>query len=169
MDSHKVEDKELEFRPEDSSHFEKYGVSAASVEAEPCVVDIKSSNNKRWSSHNFPWAKGLEEFSGRLFGNFSLEPEQREVINATMSGRDVFADVSAIDGREVTYQGRKSMGLSGSMELTEQQRILGELVKESSECKLLYVTAGTITKRKLLLKHLETLYDRGLLARIVIE
>ncbi|XP_027073276.1 clathrin heavy chain 1-like isoform X3 [Coffea arabica] len=175
MDSHKVEDKELEFRPEDSSHFEKYGVSAASVEAEPCVVDIKSSNNKRWSSHNFPWAKGLEEFSGRLFGNFSLEPEQREVINATMSGRDVFADVSAIDGREVTYQvpallcpgmtlvvvppllianikvknpplGRKSMGLSGLMELTEQQRILGELVKESSECKLLYVTAGTITK-----------------------
>ncbi|XP_071914556.1 uncharacterized protein [Coffea arabica] len=199
MDSHKVEDKELEFRPEDSIHFEKYGVSAASVEAEPCVVDIESSNNERWSSYNFPWGKGLEEFSGRLFGNFSLGLEQREVINATMSGRDVFAVMSVVEGSEVTYQlsallcpgmtlvvvplpsfiahlvehpvlGKKSMDLFGLRKLTERQRIREEHVTERCEFKLLYVTADdTITESKLLLEHLETLYDRGLLARIFIE
>ncbi|XP_027178256.1 ATP-dependent DNA helicase Q-like 4A [Coffea eugenioides] len=166
---------QLEFRPEDSSHFEKYGVSAASVEAEPCVVGIESSNNERGRGNNFPWTKELEELGKKLYVNFSLKPEQREVINATMSGHDVFAEMSPIDGSHVTYQlpallrpgttvvvvplpeivdvrvknpspGTKSMGLSGSMELTEQQRILGELLKESCECKLLYVTADTITE-----------------------
>ncbi|XP_027152420.1 ATP-dependent DNA helicase Q-like 4B [Coffea eugenioides] len=189
----------LEFRPEDSSHVEKHGVSAAFMEAEHCVVDIESSNNERWSSDNFPWAKELEELGKKLYVNFSLEPEQREVINATMIGHDVFAEMPAGLGSRVTYEllarlcpgmtvvvvpfapvvavrvedpvpGRKSMGLSDLMKLTEQQRTLGELVTERCEFKLVYVTADdTITQSKLLLEHLKTLYDRELLTRIFIE
>ncbi|CDP04628.1 unnamed protein product [Coffea canephora] len=66
--------------------------------------EVESSNNESWSGYNFPWTKRLEELGKEVYFNFSLKPEQREVIDATMSGRDVFAEMSPVVGTMVTYE-----------------------------------------------------------------
>ncbi|KAK1378969.1 hypothetical protein POM88_025713 [Heracleum sosnowskyi] len=59
--------------------------------------------------------------------------------------------------------------LSANMEWTEQQEILRELCLDNCRYKLLYVTPEKVAKSDVLLRHLENLYSRQLLARIVID
>uniref|UniRef100_A0A0E0KQU8 DNA 3'-5' helicase n=1 Tax=Oryza punctata TaxID=4537 RepID=A0A0E0KQU8_ORYPU len=59
--------------------------------------------------------------------------------------------------------------LSASMEWSEQQEILRELMSPTCTYKLLYVTPEKIAKSDALLRQLENLYSRGHLSRIVID
>ncbi|KAI5593411.1 hypothetical protein BDE02_03G013400 [Populus trichocarpa] len=59
--------------------------------------------------------------------------------------------------------------LSANMEWTEQQEILRELCSDYCKYRLLYVTPEKVAKSDVLLRHLESLNGRGLLARIVID
>nr|XP_023897078.1 ATP-dependent DNA helicase Q-like 4A [Quercus suber]POF20969.1 atp-dependent dna helicase q-like 4a [Quercus suber] len=187
------------------SSVDRFDVSSGPLEREPYVPKyvevnyIEGSNDKKWSSQNFPWAKKLEANNKKVFGNHSFRPNQREVINATMSGCDVFVLMPTGGGKSLTYQlpalicpgitlvisplvsliqdqimhllqaNIPAAYLSGNMEWTEQQEILRELCSDYCKYKLLYVTPEKVARSDVLLRHLESLHARELLARVVID
>ncbi|KAL1222851.1 ATP-dependent DNA helicase Q-like 4A [Cardamine amara subsp. amara] len=192
--------------PRDSSFsVDGYGLSSAPVEREqyvPKIIDVtysEGSNDKKWSSHDFPWTRKLEVNNKKVFGNHSFRPNQREIINATMSGSDVFVLMPTGGGKSLTYQlpalicggitlvisplvsliqdqimnllqaNILAASLSAGMEWAEQLKILQELNSEHSKYKLLYVTPEKVAKSDSLLRHLENLNSRSLLARFVID
>ncbi|KAM2156196.1 hypothetical protein ACFX1R_041918 [Malus domestica] len=187
------------------SSVDRLGFSSCPVEREPCISKfvevnyIEGSTDKKWSSDNFPWTKKLEDGNKKVFGNHSFRLNQREVINATMSGYDVFVLMPTGGGKSLTYQlpalicqgitlvisplvsliqdqimhllqaNIPAAYLSANMEWTEQQEILRELNYEYCKYKLLYVTPEKVAKSDALLRQLENLNARQLLARIVVD
>ncbi|XP_068329052.1 ATP-dependent DNA helicase Q-like 4A isoform X1 [Pyrus communis] len=187
------------------SSVDRLGFSSCPVEREPCISKIvevnyiEGSKDKKWSSDNFPWTKKLEDGNKKVFGNHSFRLNQREVINATMSGYDVFVLMPTGGGKSLTYQlpalicqgitlvisplvsliqdqimhllqaNIPAAYLSANMEWTEQQEILRELNYEYCKYKLLYVTPEKVAKSDALLWQLENLNARQLLARIVVD
>ncbi|KAL9244687.1 hypothetical protein vseg_018439 [Gypsophila vaccaria] len=168
----------------------------------PRIIDVKyveGSNDKKWSSKDFPWTKKLEANNKKVFGNHSFRPNQREIINATMSGHDVFVLMPTGGGKSLTYQlpalvcpgvtlvisplvsliqdqimhllqaNIPAAYLSANMEWSEQQEILRELCSDNCRYKLLYVTPEKVAKSDVFLRNLEKLYSLELLARVVID
>ncbi|XP_058088855.1 ATP-dependent DNA helicase Q-like 4A isoform X2 [Magnolia sinica] len=184
---------------------DRFSFSAAPVEREPFTPKaieinyIEGSNDKRWGSADFLWTRKLEANNKKVFGNHSFRPNQREVINATMSGYDVFVLMPTGGGKSLTYQlpalicpgitlvvsplvsliqdqimhllqaNIPATYLSANMEWNEQQEIFRELISGSCKYKLLYVTPEKVAKSDVLLRHLESLHACGSLARIVID
>ncbi|XP_078433768.1 DNA helicase (RECQl4A) [Wolffia australiana] len=160
---------------------------------------IEGSNDKRWSSVDFSWTRKLEANNRKVFGNHSFRPNQREIINATMSGYDVFVLMPTGGGKSLTYQlpalicqgvtlvvsplvsliqdqimhlqqaNIPAAYLSANMEWAEQHEVLRELVSPNCKYKLLYVTPEKVARSDVLLRHLETLNTTGSLSRIVID
>ncbi|KAB5563726.1 hypothetical protein DKX38_003780 [Salix brachista] len=164
------------------SSIDNFGVSSVPLEREPYIPSfvevnyIEGSNDPKWSSTNFPWTKKLEANNKKVFGNHSFRPNQREVINATMSGYDVFVLMPTGGGKSLTYQlpalicpgvtlvisplvsliqdqimhllqaNIPAAYLSANMEWTEQQEILRELCSDYCKYKLLYVTPEKVAK-----------------------
>ncbi|ESQ29381.1 hypothetical protein EUTSA_v10023226mg [Eutrema salsugineum] len=184
---------------------DRYGLSSGPVERErhvPEIIDVTytdGSNDTKWCSRDFPWTKNLEINNKRVFGNHSFRPNQREIINATMSGCDVFVLMPTGGGKSLTYQlpalicagitlvisplvsliqdqimnllqtNIPAASLSAGMEWGEQQEILRELSSGNSKYKFLYVTPEKVAKSDSLLRHLESLNSHSLLARFVID
>ncbi|XP_023643239.1 ATP-dependent DNA helicase Q-like 4B [Capsella rubella] len=193
-------------RPEDYLFSEdRNGLSSGPVQRKQYIpenIDVtytESSNEQRWSRRDFPWTKNLEVYNKIVFGNHSFRPNQREIINATMSGCDVFVLMPTGGGKSLTYQlpalicagitlvisplvsliqdqimnllqtNIPAASLSAGMEWAEQLEILQELSSENSKYKLLYVTPEKVAKSDSLLRHLESLNSRSLLTRFVID
>ncbi|KAM6581019.1 hypothetical protein CsatA_004793 [Cannabis sativa] len=187
------------------SSVDRFDISSSTGEREPYIPRlvevnyIEGSNNKKWSNQNFPWTMKLEDNNKIVFGNHSFRPNQREIINATLSGCDVFVLMPTGGGKSLTYQlpaiicqgltlvvcplvsliqdqimhllqaNIPAAYLSANMEWTDQQEILRELTSDYCKYKLLYVTPEKVAQSDALLRHLESLHSRELLARIVID
>ncbi|WOL11143.1 hypothetical protein Cni_G19904 [Canna indica] len=189
--------------PAPSCYMDRLGATPSEREVfTPKLLDInyiEGSRDEKWRSLDFPWTKKLEANNRKVFGNHSFRPNQREVINATMSGCDVFVLMPTGGGKSLTYQlpSLISSGitlvvsplvsliqdqimhllqanipaayLSATMEWAEQQEIFRELMSDHCKYKLLYVTPEKIAKSDVLLRHLDSLHSRGSFARIVID
>ncbi|KAK8966560.1 ATP-dependent DNA helicase Q-like 4A [Platanthera guangdongensis] len=161
---------------------DRLNFSSAPMEREvytPKLLDVKyieGSSDKRWKSVDFSWTKKLEAYNRKVFGNHSFRPNQREVINATMSGYDVFVLMPTGGGKSLTYQlpalifsgitlvvsplvsliqdqimhlmqaNIPAAYLSANLEWAEQQEIHRELLSETCKYKLLYVTPEKIAR-----------------------
>ncbi|KAL3598122.1 hypothetical protein D5086_006040 [Populus alba] len=171
-----------------------FGVSSVPLEREPYIPSfvevnyIEGSNDPKWSSTNFPWTKKLEANNKKVFGNHSFRPNQREVINATMSGYDVFVLMPTGGGKSLTYQlpalvcpGNNLGNFSPLVSLIQDQ--IMHLLQDGGMVLSTLCTANPICcipnaslkptcsdcRSDVLLRHLESLNGRGLLARIVID
>ncbi|XP_068662077.1 ATP-dependent DNA helicase Q-like 4A isoform X2 [Aristolochia californica] len=190
----------VSFSPVDRS-----GTSSCPVEREiftPSfdeITYVEGSKDKKWSSRDFPWTRELEANNKKIFGNHSFRPNQREIINATMSGNDVFVLMPTGGGKSLTYQlpayicqgitlvvsplvsliqdqimhlsqaNIAATYLSANLEWSEQQEIFRELTSDDCRYKLLYVTPEKVAKSDVLLRNLERLHARHSLARLVID
>ncbi|KAG6527848.1 hypothetical protein ZIOFF_009982 [Zingiber officinale] len=94
--------------PTPSCYANQFGTTSADRQVfTPKLLDInyiEGSGDKKWKSLDFPWTKKLEANNRKVFGNHSFRPNQREVINATMSGCDVFVLMPTGGGKSLTYQ-----------------------------------------------------------------
>ncbi len=52
--------------------------------------DLVLRADARWARNDFPWSADLAQANRDYFGNSSFRPNQREAINATLSGNDCF-------------------------------------------------------------------------------
>uniref|UniRef100_A0A0E0DEF4 DNA 3'-5' helicase n=1 Tax=Oryza meridionalis TaxID=40149 RepID=A0A0E0DEF4_9ORYZ len=159
------------------------GFDENNLPQELSIIYTEGSGDKQWSSTHFAWTKELEANNKRVFGNRSFRPNQREIINATMSGNDlpalicngvtlVVSPLVSLIQDQIMHLLQANISaayLSASMEWSEQQEILRELMSPTCTYKLLYVTPEKIAKSDALLRQLENLYSRGHLSRIVID
>ncbi|TXG64063.1 hypothetical protein EZV62_011057 [Acer yangbiense] len=157
---------------------QKFGVSSCPVREPyiPKIIEvnyIEGSNDPKWSSGDFPWTKKLEANNKKVFGNHSFRPNQRELPSIICPGITLVISpfVSFIQDQimHLFQFNIPAAYLNANIEWTEQQEILREFNSDYCKYKLLYVTPEKVAKSDVLLRHLESLNSRELLARIVID
>ncbi|KAK8949543.1 Mediator of RNA polymerase II transcription subunit 34 [Platanthera zijinensis] len=151
-----------------------------------------------WSA-TFEWDAQADDTRFNIFGISSYRANQREIINAVMSGRDVLVIMAAGGGKSLCYQlpallrdgislivspllsliqdqvmGLMALGIPAYM-LTSttskdiEKTIYKALEKGDGDLKMLYVTPEKISKSKRFMSKLEKCHNNGRLALISID
>jgi RecQ family ATP-dependent DNA helicase len=164
----------------------------------PCLITF-ADTDPYWSKTDFPWTSAIRVANESIFGNHEFRANQRECINAVMSGRDVFMMMPTGGGKSLCYQVPAvcSQGVTvvisplialiedqvtllqnleinvaflGSAQSEEEsRRIFSELSKPNPDLKILYLTPEKIMRSNFTQNKLEQLHQRGKLARFVID
>ncbi|XP_042474345.1 ATP-dependent DNA helicase Q-like 2 isoform X3 [Zingiber officinale] len=71
--------------------------------SQDAVHDNRTASTDDWSA-NFEWDSRAEDVGFNVFGITSYRANQREIINAVMSGRDVLVIMAAGGGKSLCYQ-----------------------------------------------------------------
>ncbi|CAM9296615.1 unnamed protein product, partial [Choristocarpus tenellus] len=92
-----------------------------------------------WSADNFEWSESTKSILNGTFDIKDWRPNQKEIVNATMSGRDVFVVMRTGGGKSLCYQlpalvkGGITLVVSPLLSLIEDQnRFLNKLVPGSA-------------------------------------
>ena len=64
---------------------------------------IEPDERTEWQ-HKFPWDDEIALINQEVFGNEGFRENQREIINATKSGKDVLALIPTGGGKSLTFQ-----------------------------------------------------------------
>ncbi|GAQ84734.1 DNA helicase [Klebsormidium nitens] len=153
----------------------------------------------QWKRTDFPWRREIERLNLTRFGNHQFRANQREIINATLSNRDVFVLMPTGGGKSLTYQlpavyssgvtlvvsplisliqdqimhltnaNVEAVCLSSRMDWMETRAVYQELESPYCKYKLLYVTPEKIARSDSFFRTLEMLHRSERLARIVID
>lgn len=153
---------------------------------------------ENWSGP-FEWDHQADDVRFNVFGISSYRANQREIINAVMSGRDVLVIMAAGGGKSLCYQlpailrkgvalvvspllsliqdqvmGLAALGLQAFMLTSttnkdDEKFIYKALEKGEGELKILYVTPEKISKSKRFMSKLEKCHHAGRLSLISID
>lgn len=171
---------------------------------EECEISGSTVNNgvtvtaENWSG-SFEWDPQAADVRFNVFGISTYRANQREIVNAVMSGRDVLVIMAAGGGKSLCYQlpailrdgvalvvspllsliqdqvmGLAALGISASMLTSttgkeEEKVIYKALEKGEGQLKLLYVTPEKISKSKRFMSKLEKCHHSGRLSLIAID
>jgi hypothetical protein len=62
------------------------------------------SVHSKWARESFPWSSEVRSVNSKIFGHKSFRENQLEIINASMSGRDVFVLMPTGGGKSLCFQ-----------------------------------------------------------------
>ncbi|CAI9755551.1 unnamed protein product [Fraxinus pennsylvanica] len=163
-----------------------------------CGEDETSVSLKNWSG-TFEWDSQADDIRFNVFGISSYRINQREIINAIISGRDVLVIMAAGGGKSLCYQlpavlrngvslvvspllsliqdqvmslaalGIPSFMLTSTTSKEDEKFIYKALEKGEGELKILYVTPEKISKSKRFMSKLEKCHHAGRLSLISID
>ncbi|CAN0840597.1 ATP-dependent DNA helicase Q-like 2 [Linum grandiflorum] len=158
----------------------------------------QATTSENWSG-SFEWDSRAEDVRLNVFGISSYRANQREIINAVMSGKDVLVIMAAGGGKSLCYQlpamlrngvslvvspllsliqdqvmGLTALGipafmLTSSTNKEEEKFIYKALEKGEGELKILYVTPEKISKSKRFMSKLEKCNHQGRLTLVAID
>lgn len=161
--------------------------------------NFKNPAHDRFRGFNFPHSEEMMKIFHKRFGLHQFRFNQLEAINATLLGEDAFVLMPTGGGKSLCYQlpaclspgvtvvisPLKSLivdqiqklttldipatSLSGDKSDSEAGRIYMQLSRKDPIIKLLYVTPEKVSASNRLISALQNLYERGLLARFVID
>ncbi|KAL0312300.1 UNVERIFIED_CONTAM: ATP-dependent DNA helicase Q-like 2 [Sesamum radiatum] len=160
--------------------------------------DEASVSVEKWSGL-FEWDTEADDVRFNVFGISSYRANQREIINAIMSGRDVLVIMAAGGGKSLCYQlpavlrkgvalvvspllsliqdqvmglaalGIRACMLTSTTNKEDEKFIYKALEKGEGELKILYVTPEKISKSKRFMSKLEKCHHGGRLSLISID
>ncbi|XP_033099860.1 Bloom syndrome protein homolog [Anneissia japonica] len=153
----------------------------------------------KYSGFNFPHSNEMMKVFHKVFGLHEFRCNQLEAVNAALMGEDCFVLMPTGGGKSLTYQlpgvisagvtivvsplksliqdqvqrlvslGIPATHLSGELSLSAMDNVYRELSLREPILKLLYVTPEKISNSNKLLSTFDNLYQRGMLARFVID
>eukprot|EP01132_Coremiostelium_polycephalum_P007487 gene7487-9201_t len=163
-------------------------------------LDKNDKDHIKYSQNNFPWSKDIESCKSNLLGiKSNWRENQKEIINATMDGRDVFVLMPTGGGKSLCYQipaisqegvtivisplisliqdqvsylrnfDYPAEALSSTVSTEDSSRIYRDLRSSVPVTKLLYLTPERVVQSESLMNIFRTLNSKGLLARAVID
>ncbi|GFP81573.1 mediator of RNA polymerase ii transcription subunit 34 [Phtheirospermum japonicum] len=160
--------------------------------------DEASVSVENWSG-SFEWDLAADDIRFNVFGISSYRANQREIINAVMSGRDVLVIMAAGGGKSLCYQlpailrkgvalvvspllsliqdqvmglaalGIQAFMLTSTTSKDDEKFIYKALEKGEGELRILYVTPEKISKSKRFMSKLEKCHHAGRLSLISID
>ncbi|KAM6925838.1 recQ-like DNA helicase BLM isoform 1-T1 [Lycodopsis pacificus] len=160
---------------------------------------FRNPAHDRFRGSNFPHSQEMMKIFHKRFGLHQFRFNQLEAINATILTEDTFVLMPTGGGKSLCYQlpacispgvtvvisPLKSLivdqiqklttldipatSLSGSKSDSEAGRIYMQLSRNEPIIKLLYVTPEKVSASNKLISAMQNLYERGLLARFVID
>ncbi|KAK1430772.1 hypothetical protein QVD17_13767 [Tagetes erecta] len=160
--------------------------------------DNAAPQTENWSG-SFEWDNEADDIRLNIFGIPTYRANQREIINAIMSGRDVLVIMAAGGGKSLCYQlpavlhhgislvispllsliqdqvmGLTALGIPASMLTSTTSKenekfIYKALEKGEGDLKILYVTPEKVSKSKRFVSKLEKCHHAGRLSLISID